>query len=68
MAIAKNEPEAPAAQAEDVAVAPTLAPGFHVMHDGVSLGCYETEDEAEAFADGHPRNNGLTITVEKVAG
>lgn len=43
-------------------------PGWHVIHDGVSLGCYDSEAEAEAFADGHPRNNGLDVTVEEVKG
>ena len=45
-----------------------LQPGFHVMHEGVSLGCYPTAEDAEAFANGHPRANGLTVTVEEVKG
>ena len=42
--------------------------GFHVMHEGKSLGCYLTAEDAEAFADGHPRANGLTVSVEEVKG
>jgi hypothetical protein len=45
--------------------APT-EPGFHVMLDGASLGCYPTAADAEAFADGHPRANGLTVEVLEV--
>ena len=46
----------------------TLEPGFHVMHEGVSLGCYASVEDAEAFADGHPRADGLTVSVEEVKG
>lgn len=54
--------------AEDPAAAPTdFEPGFHVILDGQSLGCYPTAADAEAFADGHPRANGLTVTVIEVA-
>lgn len=58
-----QQPEVEAAEAV------TLEPGFHVLNDeGVSLGRYDTAEDAEAFADGHPRHNGLTVTVEEVKG
>lgn len=50
------------------AEAEALEPGFHVMFEGRSIGCYLTAADAEAFADGHPRANGLNVTVEEVAG
>lgn len=63
MAEDNNLPEAEASEA-----APALEPGFHVMHEGVSLGRYDSAEDAEAFADSHPRANGLTVTVEEVKG
>lgn len=41
-------------------------PGFHVMLGGLSLGCYPSAEDAELYADGHPRANGLTVTIEEV--
>ena len=46
----------------------TLEPGFHVMHEGVSLGRYDSAEDAEAFANAHPRHNGLEVSVEEVKG
>ena len=60
-----TKPETPAAlEAETPAI--TLEPGFHVMLEGISLGRYPTAADAEAFADAHPRANGLTATVTEV--
>lgn len=56
-----TEPEAPA-----VEVVETREPGFHVMHGGLSLGCYPTAEVAELYADGHPSANGLEVTIETV--
>lgn len=47
---------------------PALEPGFHAMLNGTSLGNYPTAEDAEAFAEGHPRHNGLTVTVKEVKG
>lgn len=44
----------------------SLSPGFHVMHEGTSLGIYPTAADAEAFADAHPRHNGLTVEILEV--
>ena len=52
-------------QPEAVETAP-LTPGFHVMHEGTSLGVYPTAADAEDFANAHPRHNGLTVEVVEV--
>lgn len=62
MAEDNNLPETEAPEAA------ALEPGFHVMHEGVSLGRYDSAEEAEAFADAHPRHNGLEVSVEEVKG
>lgn len=53
---------------EDGVVIPSpRKPGFHVVNEeGITLGVYDTAEDAEAFADSHPRANGLTVTVEEV--
>ena len=43
-----------------------LPAGFHVMFEGSSLGCYPSAEEAEAFANAHPREQGLTVEVKEV--
>lgn len=48
--------------------APSLSAGFHVMLNGESLGCYPSADEAEAFANAHPRADGKTVEVVEVKG
>ena len=45
-----------------------LEPGFHVMLDGESIGCYPTKEDAEAFANGHPRAEGLKVSIKRIAG
>lgn len=54
-------------EADDNAPA-VLDPGFHVMLGFASLGCYETEADAEAFADAHPRAANLEVTIREVSG
>lgn len=43
-----------------------LPAGFHVMFEGSSLGCYSTAEDAEAFANAHPRADGKTVEVVEV--
>ena len=43
--------------------APSFGPGWHVVHEGALLGTYETQADAEDFANGHPRANGLKVEV-----
>ena len=52
---------------EDAIATIDLAPGFHVMSEGISLGCYPNEDEAKAFAEGHLVPQGIEFTIEAVA-
>ena len=61
--MAVKEPEVP--KAEEPAV--ELASGWHVVaSDGKSLGCYLTEADAEAFANGHPRADGIEVSIVEV--
>lgn len=47
--------------------APTeRAPGHHIMVDGQSLGCYPTNEDAEAFGAGHLTPQGIGYTIEEV--
>ena len=41
----------------------TKLPGWHVVHEGRLLGTYPTKDEAEMFADSHPRGEGLKVSI-----
>jgi len=60
------KPETEIPEMEPLPSGPELSPGFHVMHEDVSLGCYPTAADAEAFADAHPRPAGLTVTIFEV--
>lgn len=58
-----NENEAPAAEATKLVDISTIS-GFHVVNAaGDLLGTYETAEDAEAFADAHPRPNGVEVTI-----
>lgn len=61
----KPTPPTPIAEAPAKSTLPE-EPEFHVMLDGQSLGCYPTAEDAEAFANGHPRANGQTVEVIEV--
>lgn len=37
--------------------------GFHVVHNNRLLGTYTTEEEAEAYAEAHPRAQGLKVNI-----
>lgn len=58
MAVGKpTEPEA------EAVVETELPSGFSVMNGSELLGTYSTEEEAEAFAEAHPRAAGLKVTI-----
>ena len=38
-------------------------PGYHVMKGSEYLGTYETEEDAESFAEQHPRAAGIDVRI-----
>ena len=59
------EPEAEAEITETSPLEVTTLPGWHVtrVDDGMLLGIYMTEQDAEHFANSHPREAGIEVEI-----
>jgi hypothetical protein len=44
---------------------PSATPGFHVMAGGKHLGTYNTEEDAQAFIDGHLKDQNISAKIEQ---
>lgn len=65
MAVTNETPEVQAEVTEALGSTDySTIPGFHVLNGGgMLLGTYETLEDAEAYADAHPRQVGIEVSI-----
>lgn len=56
-------PKSETPEVETVEVDPTSLPGFHVFQGKTFCGTYGTEEDAQAFIDGHIKPQGLDAKI-----